>query len=300
VSFSRSSHPQQRPLYETFTDDGATALEAGDLTKAESCFTAALVELEKLGSQDHQGLLTIGLMNLATVYRHQERYVEAIQRIKRALGIIAERKQIDHPLYLHGLKELTGLYQALDDTVSTEACLQEILKTQQMLLGETHPALIPSLRKLEAFYLVHNRHDEATEMGALVKTIEETPANWKIYNTEGGEAYYQKDYPTALAYFERANALIVHLPLDDPDRHKDQARLLHNIASVHKRMGDLEAAEAVALQALSRYQTFLPKHHAGLSGPLRNLMDIYEAMGRKKDGNHYRRWLRSLRDDTAE
>lgn len=285
--------PTQK-LYEKFTQDGATALAAEDLVKAEACFHSALIELEKLGSSDTDGLVSIGLINLANIYRRTQRHQEAMLLLRRALSEIAQRKGMEHPVFLQALYILADIDVEAENFEEAESCLEQGLLLHERVLGSQHPFLSESIRKLAAFYRHQGDTEKAGQLEERAYGLESASQNWEIYNAEGSDAYFRKEFSRAVTLFQKALWLLSEIP--QMARSEEMGRILHNLSSVNRKLGNLESAESYGQKALQIYEGLYDSKNPSLSGPLRNMMEIYRQTGREREAKALLKQLRKLKE----
>lgn len=279
--------------YEVLTTQGSKALAEQDYVTAEYCFKTAVIELEKLGSTDENGLITIGLLNLANLYKIQEKYKEAEPLLSRTLNLLLNLKGVNHPAFLYALKQLTELYELEGDLSAAENLYQWALEIFENKLTPDHPLLLLPLKSLVAFYERHNQEAEAAHLTQRIETIESNEAHWKFYLDEGSRAYFSGDITLAEELFQKSLLILDFLPQYADSN--ELALILHNLASVYKKQGNLHDALIHGLRALEIYDKHHKKDDPALSAPLTNLLEIYQALDEKKEVKRYADRIKKLK-----
>jgi tetratricopeptide (TPR) repeat protein len=98
----------QEAAWDNAIKSGDEFLRSGGYSQAEQSYQAAVLEAEKFGNKDAR--LAQSLNKLATVYKEQGRYTEAMLVFQRALTIWETTLGPDDPDVAAGLNNVATLY----------------------------------------------------------------------------------------------------------------------------------------------------------------------------------------------
>jgi tetratricopeptide (TPR) repeat protein len=284
------------PVYETLTQQGEERLAAGNLEGAEEAFRGALNALEEINKnatmQEPFGLIALAQMNLATVLIRQKRYDEAETYLNKALNEISQKRGVEHPLFAYGLRQLASVLLTKRQIPEAKGLLEWVVELGEKQLGSHHPGLIKPLQALMEIHQDLGEEATVIEIQRRILSIENHPGRWRLFLTEGNQAYVDQDWTRAEVCFMNALNLIREMP--ENSTLEEMARVCHNLASVFKCLGKISQAEPLAQEALKLYENLYGEKDYQIKAPLKNLAEILVESGQDKASKNLFKRLEKL------
>lgn len=132
------------PPWEAHHQAGLTAYRGKNYPEAEKQFKAALMEAEKLSTDD--GRLTQTLSNLAEVYRFQSKLSQAEPYFQRLLEISEKSFGLDHPNVAAHLNNMAENYRAQGKLAEAEPLYKRALDIWEKNLGPDNALTLFALK----------------------------------------------------------------------------------------------------------------------------------------------------------
>jgi len=147
--------------------------EQGNYAEAEPMLKRALAIREKLLGPDHPDVATT-LITLGNLYYNLGRFNEALEPMQRVLEIRKKVMGEQHPNVANSMNNLAGLFVKLDQVQEAEAYYQQALAIYEATAGPDNPGLLPILTNYHALLQQLNRKEDAAELEARIKRIQES------------------------------------------------------------------------------------------------------------------------------
>jgi serine/threonine-protein kinase len=195
---------------------------------------------------------------LARLLERKGDYLEATQLLKEAADIDRNTEGTDSPSYTIALHNLAGALRRLGDLYSAEALLNESLATERRVLGNDHPDLGYPLNLLGGVALEEGNARKAEPLlhESLGIWSKLDPSNVLVVSSLNNWARLLQakgKYVEARVYFERALATAQR----QVGSTYTLARVFSDFALLEFDLGNYQAAEEKARQALSIQRTLL-------------------------------------------
>jgi tetratricopeptide (TPR) repeat protein/transcriptional regulator with XRE-family HTH domain len=223
-------------------------------TLAEPLALRALAIREQELSASHPDT-ALSLNNVATIYKHQEKYGEAESLYQRALAIREQELGASHPETAISLNDLAALYSAQGKYKQAEALYERALMIDTQVYGTEHVEVATDLNNLASLYYEQGRYEEAEPLLRHALQIREKQLG---------------------------------------DTHPDTASSLDNLASLYADQGRDREAEPLYQRALAIYEQQLGASHPSTILSLNNLGLVYQTLSKQKEAESlYQRALAS-------
>ncbi len=189
--YERAQYPQAAPLYQRALaiyekvlgpehPDVAMSLNnlaelyrsQGQYPQAAPLYQRALAISEKVLGPEHPHV-AMSLNNLAELYRSQGQYPQAAPLYQRALAISEKVLGPEHPHVATSLNNLAALYDSQGQYPQAAPLYQRALAILEKSLGQEHPNFIACLRNYAVLLRNMNRDEEAEELEAQARELEE-------------------------------------------------------------------------------------------------------------------------------
>ncbi len=145
----------------------------GRFADAEPLLKRTLEIREKTLGPDHPDVATT-LNILGSLYFNQERFNEALEPMQRVLEIRKKVMGEQHPEVAKSMNNLAGLFVKLVQVQEAEAYYQQALAIYDATAGPDNPGLLPILTNYHALLQQLNRKEDAAELEAHIKRIQES------------------------------------------------------------------------------------------------------------------------------
>lgn len=240
-------------LFEASDYFGELYLDWADYTMAEKMVSKSLAAKERvLGMDDVSTLETVG--DLATIYRRQDRLVEAEQLCLRALAGLEEVLGSDHSRTITAVYRLGDVYDDQDRYTEAEQMYRRALTWRERELGPDHVSTLHTLNGLAILY---------AELGELSKA--------------------EQMYERSLAGKEKVLG---------PDR-PSTLETVNNLAILYRKQGMADKATQMFHRALSSKERVLGPDHMSTLDTVHNLGGLYRDQGRLDEAEQmYKRALK--------
>lgn len=297
LTLTDAAAPELAILHET----RGLLLEANaDSEAAETAFEAALEIHRRARADGLRAPAASAVMNhLGTMLIQDGHYDRACELLKRTLERYREDYGPAHPVLALPLQNLGLAYQRQGHYAQAQAALEEAVALQEQTLGVEHPRLASTLdnlglvaRKLGDFDRARECSKRAIELYSQSLGPDHLRLVAPLRNL-GNIARERGEHRQALDYLTEALAI--------QERESSDARalahVLHDLANVYGRLGDLDQAESHFTRALTLLENALGKTHPDLKGPLIGLGNVDRdrgALGRAE--SRYQRALTLMRD----
>jgi tetratricopeptide (TPR) repeat protein len=197
-------------LWNTYTEQGLTALSGARYGEAEKLLQSALEQAEAAGDQRH---LSMSLNNLAAVFDSEGRYGESESLYKSALAIDEKDLGKDHLDVAMSLVNLSNLYCSKGRFHDAEPLCKRSLSIIERALGPDNTDVAMALNNLASTYLAQGKFNEAQPLYERALSIYEAAENpshielWRglnnlanVYNLQGKAQFsftHVGDFPSA-------------------------------------------------------------------------------------------------------
>ena len=203
---------------------------------------ALAINEQQLGSE-HPNTAN-SLNNLASLYRHQGRYIDAEPLYRRALAINEQQLEPEHPDTAATIDNLVFLYWKQRRYTDAEPLYQRALAIREQQLGPEHPDTAATLNNLALLYRKQRRYTDA-------------------------EPLYQR----ALAICEQQLG----------SEHLSTATTLTNLAGLYRHQEKYEIAEPLYQRALHIFVQKLGQNHPHTKTIRKIYAILLRAMGRNEE-----------------
>lgn len=119
--------------------------------------------------------LATSLNNFAMVQTHLGRFAEAEQLNKEALQVRQKAFGVDDPRVGVSWNNLGLIYFFVKKMEDAEQCFLEVVRIQELTHGTKSGEIIPSLQKLEKFYIRSENKVEAEKVAARILALQTGP-----------------------------------------------------------------------------------------------------------------------------
>jgi len=279
-------------LWDTYIEQGTSALMHGRVNEAERILKAALSEAER-GGDDRR--VATSLNNLAAVLDAGGKYADAERLYQRALDIDTRDLGKDHPDVALTLNNLSALYYKTGRNAEAESAARRALAVRENAHGSDHERVAAALDTLASALLAQNKYSEAEPLyERAVSIFSQVPGRnqGELARTLGNlaELYRrQQRYTQAEALMKRA------LAVDEAalgKNHPDVAVTLNNLAANYVNQGEFAQAEPLVQRSLSIYEATYGPDHPETAATLAGLASIYHREGRYAEAEElYKRAL---------
>ncbi|HEV2802458.1 MAG TPA: FxSxx-COOH system tetratricopeptide repeat protein [Pyrinomonadaceae bacterium] len=261
---------------------GYYCTERAQYGEAEALYIRSLSIREKTLGSEHPSV-TMGLNNLAILYKKQGKYLEAETLHMRALNIREKVLGLEHPDVATSLNNLALLYHDQGKYAEAEPLYIRALNIYEKVLGPEHPDMATSLNNLALLYKKQGKYAEAEPLYVRALNIREKvldPGHPDLAGSLNNLAILYKDqgkYAEAEPLYMRS--LNIREKVLGPE-HPSVATGLNNLAILYKDQGKYAEAEPLYIRALNIREKVLGPEHPDLAGSLNNLAFFYENQGK--------------------
>ena len=178
-----------------------------------------------------------GLVNLAELYRAQDKYAEVEPLYERALAILEKALGSDHPVVANALFDLAVLYDEQGKYEEAEPLYRRALDVHEKALGPDHPDVALVLYGLARLINRQRRFEEAEPFYVRALAIENDLADllFNEGNHAEAEAVYNRVWETTEDVFGF--------------EHQEVAKILNKYVVLLRTMGKLETASLLEARA---------------------------------------------------
>ncbi len=180
------------------------------------------------------------LNNLASVYRSQGKYDEAIKLFLEAIEIDKKTIGIEHPEYAEYLNNLAGVYQSQGKYDEAIKLYLEAIEIARKTIGIEHPYYAIHLNNLAMVYYTQGKYDEAIKL-----------------------------YLEAIEIDKKTIGI----------SHPDYATHLNNLALVYESQGKYQDALPFYEESLQILEAKLPETHPNIQSSRENLRRCKQKLG---------------------
>lgn len=159
--------------YDTLTQDGEAALDAGDLARAESLFSDALAEAERTGTSR---TLAVAAHNLAGLRLSQRRPTDAEPLLRRAIELVERERPADESYLARLNNELAAACLAQQRPEEALVIMDRSIDLSRRALGPGEPATVRRMRERAGILLVLGRVPDAVRAANRATTATTLPA----------------------------------------------------------------------------------------------------------------------------
>ncbi len=229
--------------WESFTQQGTTAYQRGDYTNAMQAYEQALIQSEKaFGITNEYHILS--MTNLLTVYKTLQKFDKAELLVSKVLQAIKEKFGERKSLYPLILSQLAMVYDAQAKYDKAQTLHISALNTLKETIGEQSLVYQIVLNNLAKSYYEQGKYKYAEPLWNDIVTA--MKSEYKGFPTPFAEAYF-----TAL----------------------------HNLASLHHRIGLYQKSELLFLDIKTEYEKIYGKENLDYALLINDLGALYQDMG---------------------
>jgi len=220
-------------------NEATATFKAEFYVEAEAQYERALQVREKAHGAEHSNLVPV-LIDLAELYREQQRYADAEAAYLRVLTIRERALGPEHPDVVESLNDLVNLYLIQSRYDEVESIYKRLITIKEASLGAEQPDVSEAFKTLARFYQAQGRYADAESIYKRLITIKEASLGVehpdvaearktlaRFYQGQGRYAEAEPIYKRQLAMYEKASARqgiaeslqdLAHL-YDDQGRH---------------------------------------------------------------------------------
>jgi Tfp pilus assembly protein PilF len=166
-------HGESRFVFRAYNDLAALAIRRADLATAESLLDRAL-EMAPRVLPENDRLRAAALNNLAQVRRFQQRYVEAEQHYREALGIWEAALGPKHPDTARGMLNLAALHHERGREKLAEDLYRRAAAVFAATYGDNHELTLIARAELAEVLRAERRYSESKGLSASIVPALET------------------------------------------------------------------------------------------------------------------------------
>ncbi len=223
------------------------------------------------------------IYELAYLYRHASRFVEAEPILRQALAWSESSYGSDHPQTADAMSNLSALLEATNRTTEAESLMRRALQIDEATYGPDDASVALDLNNLAALLQSMNRLAEAEPLMRRALCIDES-----IYGSEHPNVALSLNNLALL--FQDTNRLEEAEPLmrrivnvfekNYGSEHPNVATSLNNLATLLQATNRLAEAEPLMRRALSIDESSYGSDHPRVGTDLNNLAQLLQATNR--------------------
>jgi CHAT domain-containing protein/tetratricopeptide (TPR) repeat protein len=232
---------------------------------------------------ENHPILAISYKNIGVLYFLQGRYIEALQRLQKALNINLLAWGENHLNLASNYNSMGVVYKNLGRYEEALQYYQKSLALQLAVLGENHPDVASSCSNIGLVYYDQGQYTEALRycqkaLAIRLALFDENHADVAgSYNNIGSVYQAQKRYAEALEHYQKA--LAIRLALFG-ENHPSLAMIYNNMGVMYQAQGRYPEALEHYQKALVSYSAALGENHPSLAMSYNNMGNVYQAQGR--------------------
>ncbi len=273
----------------------------GQYAEAKELLLQACTLHEQLGPQHLD--LAGSLSNLAALYYHQGKYIEAEPLYCRALAIFEQQLGSQHPDTAQSLNNLALLYEQQGKYTEAEPLHQRALVIREQQLGPQHPNTAQSLNNLALLYERQGKYTEAESLHQRALAIREQalgpqhPETAISLNNLASFYRRQERYIEAEPLYQQA--LRIFEQQLGPD-HPYVAYPLNGLANLYHKQDKYAEAEPLYQHALRIWKSNQETDHPDMAYPLNGLANLYHKQGKYAEAEPLYQHALRIREQTLE
>ena len=261
---------------------GRASQNMGHYEDAEGALQRSLELYESDGSTDDPSYFE-SVLNVAALYRAQDRYEEAEALYRRAIEGFAGSVGESHPLYADAIHSFAGLLHKLGKFDEAEAMFAHSLELREARYGPEHEEVADVLRSRAVTLRRQNRLEEAEAAVRRSVAIFRTalgdghPSVARSLRTLGAVLSVQKRHAEAEEAYRQSLSIYERVSGAD---HPDVAMTLNNLAVVYRETGRNGEALELLERAVEIHGRIVGPQHTLVASGLINLAMLSLAEGR--------------------
>jgi len=223
------------------------------------------------------------LMQQVTKLKGQGQYANAIPLAERALAILQQVLEEEHPAVSTTLNNLASLYKNQGRYLEAEHLYRQALQMRQRLLGDEHLSVAQSLNYIAGLYSIQGRYGKAEPLFRQALQMRQSllgDEHLSVAQSLNNLGYLYKNqgrYAEAEPLFRQALEISQRLLGDE---HFSVAISLNNLALLYFNQERYTEAEPLLRQALEMRQRLLGDEHPDVANNLNDLALLYQAQGK--------------------